>query len=64
MAALELGGLLALVVIGVIVVVLVGAFLFFLPAILVAAIVWFITGHELLTGVAFLAVALVSLAKR
>lgn len=63
-AVLELAGLLILVVIGVIVIALVGAFLFLLPAILIAAIVWWITGNSLLTGVAFLAVALVSLVRR
>jgi hypothetical protein len=64
MAVLELGGLIALVVIGVIIIVVIGAFIFLLPAIVVAFIVWFITGNQLLTGVAFLAVALLSLAKR
>lgn len=63
-AVLELAGLLILVVIGVIVIALVGAFLFLLPAIVIAAIVWWITGNSLLTGVAFLAVALVSLVRR
>jgi hypothetical protein len=63
-AALELAGLIALVIVGVIIILLIGAFLFLLPAILIAAIVWFITGSELLTGVAFLLVALISLVKR
>lgn len=61
---LEIAGLIALVIIGIIVIALVGAFLFLLPAILIAAIVWWLTGSNLLTGVAFLAVALVSLVKR
>lgn len=61
----ELVGLIVLVLIGVIVIALIGTFLFLLPAIIIAAIVWFITGgNNLLTGVAFLAVALVSLVKR
>lgn len=64
MALVELLGLVALVVVGIIVIVLIGAFLFLLPAIVIAVIVWLITGSELLTGVAFLAVALISLAKR
>lgn len=64
MVALELAGLILLVIIGVIVVLLIGAFIFLLPAIVIAAVVWFITGNQLLTGVAFLAVALISLVKR
>jgi hypothetical protein len=64
MALLELAGLLLLVLVGIVVIVLIGAFLFLLPAFAVALIVWFITGNQLLTGVAFLAVALISLAKR
>jgi hypothetical protein len=60
----DLVGLLGLVVVGVIVIVLVGAFLFLLPAIVVAVIVWLITHDNLLTGIAFLAVALISLARR
>lgn len=63
-ALLELAGLLVLVVVGVVVILLVGAFLFLLPAIVIAAIVWFISGNELLTGIAFLLVALISLVKR
>lgn len=42
----------------------VGALLFFLPAALLAGIVWFLTGNELYTGLAFLAVALLSLTRR
>jgi hypothetical protein len=64
MVVAELAGLIVLVIIGVVVVLLVGAFLFLLPALLVALVVWLITGNQLLTGVGFLAVALVSLAKR
>jgi hypothetical protein len=64
MAVLELAGLVILVIIGLLVITVIGAFLFLLPAIVIAAIVWFITGSEMLTGVAFLAVALLSLLKR
>lgn len=64
MAVLEIAGLIVLVLLGLIVLMMVGTFLFLLPAIVVAVIVWFITGSNLLTGVAFLAVALLSLIKR
>jgi hypothetical protein len=64
MAALELAGLIALVVLGLVVVLAIGAFLFLLPALVIAFVVWLITHNELLTGVAFLLVALVSLARR
>ncbi|MCA1814171.1 MAG: hypothetical protein LC624_09510 [Halobacteriales archaeon] len=64
MAVLELAGLVALVVLGLIVVLAIGAFLFLLPALVIAFVVWLLTHNELLTGVAFLLVALVSLTKR
>ncbi len=53
-----------LILIGVVVIMVVGALLFFLPAALLAGIVWFLTGNELYTGLAFLAVALLSLTRR
>ena len=65
MAVLELLALLTLVVVGVVVIALIGAFLFLLPAFVIAGLTWWLSGgHELLTGVAFLAVALISLVKR
>jgi len=63
MVAAELIGLIALVLVGVVVILVVGAFLFLLPALVVALVVWLITHDNLLTGVAFLAVALISLLK-
>jgi hypothetical protein len=54
----------AMVLIGIIIIMVVGALLFFLPAALLAGIVWFLTGNELYTGLAFLAVALLSLTRR
>lgn len=53
-----------LVLIGVVVIMVVGALLFFLPAVVLAGVVWFLTGSELYTGLAFLAVALLSLTRR
>lgn len=54
----------AMVLIGIIIIMVVGALLFFLPAALLAGVVWFLTGNEFYTGVAFLAVALLSLTRR
>jgi len=53
-----------LVLIGIIIIMMVGALLFFLPAAVVAGVVWFLTGNELYTALAFLAVAIISLTRR
>lgn len=53
-----------LLLIGVIIITVVGALLFFLPAAVIAGVVWFLTGKELYAAIAFLAVALISLTKR
>jgi hypothetical protein len=53
-----------LVLIGVIIIMVVGALLFFLPAAVVSGVVWFLTGNELYAGLAFLAVAVLSLTRR
>ena len=54
----------ALFLVGIIIIMVVGALLFFLPAVVLAGVVWFLTGSELYTGLAFLAVALLSLTRR
>lgn len=64
--SLGLGGvdwvfLLVLVIIGLVVILLVKMFLVFIPAILVAIVVFLLTGDLFWTGVAFLVVALLSL---
>jgi hypothetical protein len=57
--------LLILVIIGLVVIVLIRLFLVLIPAILVALLVYFLTGGDLFwTGVAFLVVALLSLIAR
>ncbi len=63
---LELAVLLILLIIGVLIIVFVAKVLFFfLPAAIVALVVWFITdGNKLLTGIAFLVIAAISIAKR
>jgi hypothetical protein len=42
----------------------VGALLFFLPAAVIAGVVWFLTGSELYAALAFLAVAVLSLTRK
>lgn len=56
-----LGGLILLIVGILIIVLLVAAAIFLLPAILVAVLVWFLTGSFFYAGIAFLVVALISL---
>jgi hypothetical protein len=53
-----------LVLIGIIIIMVVGAMLFFLPAVVIAGVVWFLTGSDLYTGLAFLAIAILSLSRR
>ncbi len=62
---ISLTALIVLIIIGLIVIVLIKLFLILIPAIIVAAIVYFVTGGDLLwTGVAFLVVALLSLIRK
>ncbi len=58
--------LLILLVIGIVVIIIIAkVLLFVLPAAIVAAVVWFLTGYNLFwAGVAFLAVAVLSILKR
>jgi hypothetical protein len=53
-----------LVLIGIVIIMVVGSLLFFLPAVIVAGVVWFLTGSELYAGLAFLAVSVLSLTRR
>ncbi len=58
----DIGFLIVLVIIGVIIIVLIKLFLVLIPAILVAVVVYFLTGGDLFwTGVAFLVVAALSI---
>ena len=66
---LELAVLLILLIIGVFIILFIAKVLFFfLPAVIVALVVWFITYdseyNKLLTGIAFLLIAAISIAKR
>jgi hypothetical protein len=55
------GGIVLLIIGALIILVLVAAAIVMLPAILVAVLVWFVTGSFLLAGIAFLAVAVISI---
>jgi hypothetical protein len=57
--------LLALLVIGVIIIIaIVKVFFFVLPAAVIALVVWLISGSEVLAGIAFIAIAVLSILKR
>jgi len=70
MAFLNLGPfgwlvLLALLAIGIIIIVaIVKTLLFILPAAIIAFVVWYVSGSEVLAGIAFIAIAILSLLKR
>ena len=53
-----------LVLIGVIILMVVGTLLFFLPAAVIAGVVWFLTGNEVYAALAFLAIAVLSVTRR
>ncbi len=61
---LNLPLLVVLIIIGLIIIVLIKLFIVLLPAIIIAAIVYFFTGDLLWTGIAFVVVALVSVAAK
>ena len=57
-------GLLFMVIVGSIIIWVVGALIFFLPAAIVAGAIWFLTGNPEYTGGAFLLIAVLSILKR
>jgi hypothetical protein len=61
---LLIGALIVMVLIGRIILVVIGAFIMLIPAFLVAGIVYWLTGSELLTGIALLFIALLAFARR
>jgi len=64
-ALFEIVLLLILLVIGlIIIIVVVKALLFFLPAAIIALVVWFLTESWFLVGIAFLAIAFISVVRR
>ena len=58
---LDLTALVVLIIIGLIIIILIKLFLILIPAILVAIVVYFLTGDLFWTGIAFLVVAALSL---
>lgn len=58
---LDLTALVILVIIGLVIIVLIKLFLVLIPAILVAVVVYFLTGDLFWTGIAFLVVAALSI---
>ena len=62
LGSLNIPFLIILVIIGLVIIILIKLFLALIPAIIVAAIVYFLSGHDLFwTGIAFLIVALLSI---
>ncbi|HMK94243.1 MAG TPA: hypothetical protein VK536_02460 [Candidatus Limnocylindrales bacterium] len=61
---LNLPLLVVLIIIGLVIIVLIKLFLVLIPAIIIALIVWFLTGNLFWTGIAFVIVALLSIAAR
>ncbi len=53
-----------LVLVGIIIIMVAGALLFLLPAAIIAGVVWYLTGNQLYTGIAFLVIAILSLTRR
>ena len=53
-----------LVLIGIVIIMVAGALLFLLPAAVIAGVVWYLTGNQLYTGIAFLVIAVLSLSRR
>ena len=53
-----------LILIGLVIIMVVGALLFLLPAAIIAGVVWFLTANEVYAGVAFLIIAIISLTRR
>jgi hypothetical protein len=53
-----------LLVVGVIVIMVIGALIFLLPAAILAFVVWFLTGSMFWAGVVFLVIAIISLLKK
>lgn len=62
---LELAGLLILLIIGILIIVFIAKVVFFfLPAAIIAIVVWFLTRSGFWAGIAFLVIAAISIAKR
>ncbi len=63
--AFELVLLLILLIIGVVIIIIIAkVLLFFLPAAIIALVVWFLSGSVFWAGVAFLVISIISVARR
>jgi len=61
----EIIALLVLLIIGIIIIIVIAKVLiFFLPAVIIAIVVWFLTGSWFWAGVAFLIIAFLSVLRR
>lgn len=61
---LDIFALILLIILGIVIILVIKTFLFLLPAAIIASVVWFITGDNYLTGIAFLVIAVISLIKK
>lgn len=59
-----IGVLLIMIIIGAIIIMIAGVLIMFLPALILAGVVYWLTGSETYTGIAFLFIALLSLTRR
>ena len=57
-------GLLFMVLLGSIIIWVIGTLIFFIPAAIVAGVIWFLTGNPDYTGAAFLLIAALSILKK
>jgi hypothetical protein len=57
-------GLIFMVILGSIIIWVIGTLIFFIPATIVAGVIWFLTGNPDYTGAAFLIIAAVSILKK
>ncbi len=57
-------GFLILIILGAIIIIVVGALVFFIPAAVIAFVVWFLTGNTTWAAIAFLVIAVLSLARK
>jgi hypothetical protein len=53
-----------MIIIGIIIIWVVGALIFFIPATVIAGVVWFLTGNPDYAGLAFLLIAVLSILKK
>ena len=57
-------GLIFMIILGSIIIWVIGTLIFFVPAAIVAGVIWFLTGNPDYTGVAFLVIAALSILKK